>query len=93
MVTLKQITRAEHPYEVDIALYFSSEDLALNPANHCVPIHDVLALDDDDDFVIIVMPLLRPYANPRFDTIGEVVECFRQLFEVICKSVLASAMH
>jgi len=81
VVTLKQITRAEHPYEVDIALYFSSEDLVLNPANHCVTIHDVLALDDDDDFVIIVMPLLRPYANPRFDTIGEAVECFRQLFE------------
>lgn len=83
MVTLKQISRAEHPYEVDIALYFSSEDLALKPANHCVPIYDVLSLSNDSDFVIIVMPLLRPYTNPRFDTIGEAVECFRQLFEVM----------
>lgn len=83
MITLKRIVRAVHPYEVDIALYFSSEDLALQPANHCVPVHDVLALDDDDDFVIIVLPLLRPYGNPRFDTIGEAVECFRQLFEVM----------
>ena len=55
----------------------------MEPANHCVPIYDVLALDDDHDFVIIVMPLLRPYTNPRFDTIGEAVECFRQLFEVM----------
>ena len=83
MVTLKQISRADHPYEVDIALYFSSEDLVSKPENHCVPIHDVLSLDDDGDFVIIVMPLLRPYTDPRFDTIGEAVECFRQLFEVM----------
>lgn len=83
MVTLKQISRTDHPYEVDIALYFSSENLVMEPANHCVPIYDVLALDDDHDFVIIVMPLLRPYTNPRFDTIGEAVECFRQLFEVM----------
>ena len=82
MVALKQISRAEHPYEVDIALYFSSEDLVSKPENHCVPIYDALSLDDDSEFVIIVMPLLRPYANPRFDTIGEAVECFRQLFEV-----------
>ena len=82
MVTLKQIARAVHPYEVDIALYFSSEQLVLDPANHCVPIYGVLVLDDDD-FIIIVMPLLRPYTNPRFDTVGEAIECFRQLFEVM----------
>ena len=31
----------------------------------------------------MVMPLLRPYDDPNFDTIGEAVECFRQLFEVV----------
>ena len=82
VVTLKRINTTEHPYEVDIGMYFSSKTLASLPANHCVPIHDVLILDGEEDFAIMVMPLLRPYTNPRFDTFGEVVECFRQLFEV-----------
>ncbi|KIK71987.1 hypothetical protein PAXRUDRAFT_181501, partial [Paxillus rubicundulus Ve08.2h10] len=79
-VTLKRINKSEHPYEVDIGLYFASESLSSQPANHCVPFYEVLALDDDDT-LIIVMPLLRIYTNPAFDTFGETVECFRQLFE------------
>ncbi|KAH7920628.1 hypothetical protein BV22DRAFT_1097836 [Leucogyrophana mollusca] len=80
-VTLKIVKKSVHPHEVDIGLYFSSKSLASDPANHCVPIHEVLQVPEDDDRVIIVMPLLRLYSNPRFDTVGEVVECFRQLFE------------
>lgn len=82
MVALKKINQTEHPYEVEIGLYFSSKTLASLPANHCVPIYDVLELDGDGDVTLLVMPLLRPYANPCFDTVGEVVDCFRQLFEV-----------
>ncbi|KAF9230234.1 kinase-like domain-containing protein [Melanogaster broomeanus] len=81
VVTLKRINHAVHPHEVAIAQYFSSHALASQAANHCVPIHDVLTLDDDNNMVIIVMPLLRPYTDPRFDTIGEGVACIRQLFE------------
>jgi len=83
VVTLKRIKRGDHPYEADIALYFSSEELASHPANHCVPIYEVFTLDAKDDALIMVMPLLRPYDNPKFDTIGEAVECFRQMFEGI----------
>ena len=82
MVTLKRIKRTSHPYEADIALYFSSEPVASNPENHCVPVYEVFTLDSEDDIIIMVMPLLRPYNDPTFDTIGEVVDCFRQLFEV-----------
>ncbi|KAF9230285.1 hypothetical protein BU15DRAFT_91146 [Melanogaster broomeanus] len=80
-VTLKRIKRSEHPHEVDIGLGFSSDQMASETSNHCVPFYEVLPLDDDDDAVIIVMPLLRSYVDPEFDTFGEVVECFRQLFE------------
>ena len=83
MVTLKRIKRGDHPYEADIALYFSSQALASQSANHCVPVYEVFTLDSDDDTMIMVMPLLRPYSDPSFDTIGEAVECFRQLFEVM----------
>lgn len=51
-------------------------------ANHCVPVYDVLSVPDEEDRVIIVMPLLQEYLRPPFGTIGEAVECFRQLFEV-----------
>ncbi|KAF8120722.1 kinase-like domain-containing protein [Boletus edulis] len=81
VVTLKNINRRDHPYEADIALYFSSRALASQPANHCVPVYEVFTLDGESDTMIMIMPLLRPYNNPNFDTIGEAVECFRQLFE------------
>jgi hypothetical protein len=83
VVTLKRINRGDHPYEADIALYFSSQALASQPANHCVPVYEVFALNAEDDAMIMVMPLLRSYDDPSFDTIGEALECFRQLFEVM----------
>ena len=60
-------------------------------ANHCVPVYDVLPVPDEEDMVIIVMPLLQDYLRPPFGTIGEAVECFRQLFEVgLCTVPLPS---
>lgn len=78
---LKLVNTTYHPHEIDIARYLSSQPLATN-ANHCVPVYDVLPVLDEEDRVIIVMPLLQNYLRPPFHTIGEAVECFRQLFEV-----------
>ena len=75
-VTLKRINKAIHPCEVDIGLYFSSGTLALHAANHCVPIYEVITLQDDGDVVIMVMPLLRAFADPHFDTFSEAIDCF-----------------
>jgi hypothetical protein len=47
-----------------------------------VPVLEVLQDLEDEDLQLMVMPFLRPYDEPRFDTFGEAVECFRQLFEV-----------
>jgi hypothetical protein len=47
-----------------------------------VPIYDVLQVLDEDDRVLLVMPLLREYSSPRFDTFGEAVDFFKQIFEV-----------
>ncbi|EGN93995.1 hypothetical protein SERLA73DRAFT_115488 [Serpula lacrymans var. lacrymans S7.3] len=79
-VTLKLMNKSRHPYEIEIGQLFSAEPLASDPANHCVPIYDVLQVPEDQDQAIIVMPLLRPFTKPRFDTYGEVVECLHQLF-------------
>ncbi|KAH0828134.1 hypothetical protein J3R83DRAFT_3809 [Lanmaoa asiatica] len=81
-VTLKRVCKLVHPHEVDIGLYFSSGILASHSANHCVPIYEVITLQDDANIIILVMPLLRAYADPYFDTFGEAIDCFHQLFEV-----------
>lgn len=81
-VTLKVVMQAEHPHEVEIGQFFSSEPLRSHPSNHCVPIYEVLRVPTDLGRMIIVMPLLREYTSPPFSTIGEALECFRQLFEV-----------
>lgn len=82
-VMLKVTSTTLHPLEVEIgSRLFSSPQHAGNPRNHCVPIVDVLQDPDDLDKQIIVMPRLVPFDFPAFDTVGEVVDCFRQIFEV-----------
>ncbi|KAJ6545128.1 kinase-like domain-containing protein [Mycena sp. CBHHK59/15] len=67
--------------ELDIAVWFSAEPRRSDPANHCVPIYSVLSDPNEPDWAIIVMPLLRRFDKPRFDTIGEAVGFFTQIFE------------
>ncbi|KAI0081935.1 hypothetical protein K474DRAFT_1586596 [Panus rudis PR-1116 ss-1] len=81
VVMLKKISVERHPHEVEIGRYFSAEPLASHPKNHCAPLLDVLQVPDDNDKVILVMPLLRHYNRPRFKTVGEAVEFFRQVIE------------
>ncbi|KAH7903355.1 hypothetical protein BJ138DRAFT_1168237 [Hygrophoropsis aurantiaca] len=80
-VMLKIVRRSRHPFEADIGKFFMSEPLASDPANHCVPIYEALSVPQDDDRILLVMPLLRAYSDPSFDTIGEVIDCLQQLFE------------
>ncbi len=50
--------------------------------NHSNALIEVLTLPGDEEVKILVMPLLRRFDDPPFDTIGEVVEFLRQIFEV-----------
>ncbi|KAJ3813042.1 hypothetical protein F5876DRAFT_36009 [Lentinula aff. lateritia] len=81
-VMLKTVSRITHPQEVRIGLYFSNKDMASDPRNHCVPIYDVFPVPNNE-MDIIVMPVLRPFDNPEFDTVGEVIAFIQQLFEGI----------
>ncbi|KAL1746522.1 kinase-like domain-containing protein [Schizophyllum fasciatum] len=80
-VMLKCISKTLHPHEASISALLSSPPLRLDPANHCVPVYEVLHPPGHEDFVIIVMAFCRQFDNPRFDTVGEAVEFFRQVFE------------
>ncbi|KAJ7092080.1 hypothetical protein B0H15DRAFT_835358 [Mycena belliarum] len=69
--------------ETDLEEHITAQEVSLprDPRNHCVPILEVFEVPDSE-YHIIVMPLLRSFLVPRFDTIGEAVEFFSQFFEV-----------
>ena len=78
---MKRFSRTRDPYEKDITLFLSSEPAKSHPRNHSIPVHEIIDVPDEE-YSIIVMPLLDSFDNPRFETVGEVLECFRQIFEV-----------
>lgn len=81
-VVLKSIRPSVHPHEAEIGTFLSSEPLASDPMNHCIPIYEVLTIPDKEDRILLVMPLLRDVYSPPCDTIGEAVDFFAQIFEV-----------
>ena len=52
-----------------------------DPRNHTVQLLDVIRLPHSGESTL-VMPLLRRFDDPPFQTVGEAVEFFRQIFEV-----------
>ncbi|KAF9232383.1 hypothetical protein BU15DRAFT_55077 [Melanogaster broomeanus] len=80
-VAIKRLEISRHPFELAIAQYLYSENLRTDPENHTVPIYDILYPPDAADYALLMMPLLLPYSTPPFETVGEVVELFRQVFE------------
>ncbi|KAK0221606.1 kinase-like domain-containing protein [Armillaria fumosa] len=77
-MVLKRILVSQHPHEEEVARYLSSVSDAKNHSNALI---EVLTLPGDEEVKILVMPLLRRFDDPPFDTIGEVVEFLRQIFE------------
>ncbi|KAA1477310.1 hypothetical protein DENSPDRAFT_582053 [Dentipellis sp. KUC8613] len=67
--------------EGDVNNYLSSSDLSSDPRNHCARAIQILQMPDEDNVYILVMPLLRPFDDPKFTTIGEAVAFFTQIFE------------
>ncbi|KAJ3480768.1 hypothetical protein NLI96_g8119 [Meripilus lineatus] len=66
--TMVMMKRMKDPVENEIGMYFSTEPLASHPHNHCVPVYDVLRVTDLDNVVIAIMPLLRPFDDPWFES-------------------------
>lgn len=81
-VMFKKIQISVNPDEAEIGRLFSTEPHTSNPANHCVPIYDVLNIPGDEGTILIVMPLLLPWEIIEFETVGEVIDFFKQLLVV-----------
>jgi hypothetical protein len=79
--TLKKIYPDEGPYELRITQLFSSRELARDPRNHCVPLLDIIEIPQNRQ-KLTVMPLLRPFNDPHFQTFGEFVAFFTQICDV-----------
>ncbi|KAI0665383.1 kinase-like domain-containing protein [Trametes maxima] len=81
VVVLKMVMLSRHPHEIKIAQFFSSGTRASDPRNHCVPVLEVLDVPGERETKVVVMPLLRSFHDPPFTTVGEAMECCRQLVE------------
>ncbi|KAI0043107.1 hypothetical protein FA95DRAFT_1590584 [Auriscalpium vulgare] len=82
-VVMKMLrTKDDSSSEVETARYFSSNLLASDPRNHCVPVFEIIDVPFHD-IRLIVMPRLRPFNDPPFQTFGEVVPFLSQIFEGI----------
>lgn len=90
-VTMKLITSEHHPDEVNIWRYLTSEPLASDPHNHCVPLYEVLDVPDQPGRQLLIMPLLRQCTDPRFDKVEEVMDMATQFFEV--RNLLAFSVY
>lgn len=71
-----------------IPIFFSSKELRDDPRNHCVPILDVLPDSENEDQSILVMPFLRKYNCPEFETVYNVTDYVDQMLEVRFVSVV-----
>ena len=82
-VMIKKVLPEEGPHELSIIRNFSSNELRDDPRNHCVPLLDLIdTVDTKLDRRLMVMPLLRPFNHPRFQTFGEFVAFFMQICEI-----------
>ena len=81
-ICIKMITKKTNEVEIGRYLVPDSSQFHRSPRDHCVPILDVFQNPDRPDMSYIVMPLLRPFDNPEFGAIGEVIDFVTQILEV-----------
>ncbi|KAI0724168.1 kinase-like domain-containing protein [Fomitopsis betulina] len=67
--------------EIRIAMFLGTPPLSDDPTNHCVPILDTFEDETNPNTSYIVMPLLRDYDNPAFESVEDVLDFGEQLLE------------
>lgn len=68
--------------EIGIASFLSSSTLMADPRNHLPPLLEVFRGTLDPQTSFMVMPYLRPFNDPEFGAVGEVVDFVRQSLQV-----------
>ncbi|KAI0724169.1 kinase-like domain-containing protein [Fomitopsis betulina] len=67
--------------ELQIAMFVGTPPLSDDPTNHCVPVLDSFEDATNPSASYIVMPLLRYFDDPSFESIEDVLEFGEQLLE------------
>ncbi|RDX48603.1 hypothetical protein OH76DRAFT_1404513 [Lentinus brumalis] len=65
-------------HEVEIARFLTS---LAHPENHCVPVVDVFPDPLEPGRTLMVMPWLRPFNDPEFVIVGDVIDFVTQMLE------------
>ncbi|THH20215.1 hypothetical protein EUX98_g8621 [Antrodiella citrinella] len=71
----------DRPEEIQIARMLSAKSLSSSPNNHCVPVLDVLTDPVEPSQNLLVMPYLRPFYDPPFEVVEEVLDFIKQTLE------------
>lgn len=80
LVYIKRVRSGDQ--ELSIASLLSSDRFSLDSRNHSVPILDVFVDDEDPGMSYMVMPFLRYFNSPDFQTVGEIIDFVDQILEV-----------
>ncbi|KAG6826032.1 hypothetical protein H0H92_001362 [Tricholoma furcatifolium] len=103
IVMIKKLNPVDFPAEIPAGKLLSSE----SPRKRCIRYLEVIEPPENPEVAFIVMPYLLKTERVPFETIGEAVEFFRQIFEGLefmhgnniihgdCKSdnIMADAVH
>ena len=83
LICIKMITKSTT--ELAIAHYLSpvGAHAHQDSTNHCVPVLDSFRDPISPGVRYLVMPLLRPYNEPEFGVVGEVIDFTTQILEVV----------
>ncbi|KAJ3846558.1 hypothetical protein EV368DRAFT_88825 [Lentinula lateritia] len=69
--------------EDKLTMLFSDDDHNPDPHNHCVRILEVLPVPGEDAEKILVMVWMRNVMDPGFRTIGEAIQFFKEIIQVL----------
>ena len=93
VVALKQVSKSRYPDEEELNRFLTmSEPQASDRHNHSIPVYEILRSPLDENVLVLAMPYLIRIDRVKFATVGEAVECLRQLFEVGAASVCPCAL-
>jgi hypothetical protein len=90
-VVIKNMSTTQHPAEIPIHRHLTSSPLDSEPQNHCTPLYEVIQDPRLSTRSFMVMPLLLPCDQVPFDTVGEVLDFIRQIFEVSMQTASPAA--
>lgn len=80
MVYIKEIHAGSEEHR--IAEVLMQGEWSSDPRNHCVQVLKIFRDPQDSDLLYMVMPFLRPMADPPFEYVKEIMDFTDQVLEV-----------